>query len=101
MSTEEIFAGRLQLAMKAKGVGVYDMADATGLCFTTIYAWLRGERIPNGILLPVICRTLDASADWLLGLRGTDRRVERMAAGRERIAAPPAAPRNDSEGAAS
>ena len=70
MRTEQIFAERLREAMTDRGVGVYKLAEEAGVCFTTVYCWLRGERVPSGSLIPQLCRVLDVSADWLLGLRG-------------------------------
>lgn len=61
---------RLKISMKAKKMNQRRLSEKTGIMESTISRWLRDERKPNADNIIIICKELDISADWLLGLKG-------------------------------
>ena len=62
---------RIREAMDAMGVDAARLSVATGIPASTIGTWLRCEAVPSADRLASVCSALGASADWVLGLRGT------------------------------
>ena len=61
---------RVRKAMDSRGMAVKRLASESGLHYNTALALARGERNPSAWALAKLCRCLDVSADWLLGLKG-------------------------------
>jgi len=66
------FGERLREATADKGMYLSELADAVGVGRWTVYHWADEKFFPNAIKLYQICRVLDVSADWLLGLEVSD-----------------------------
>ncbi len=54
-----------------QGETASEVAGRLGITAATLSAWRRGRRRPNPEQLALLCRELQVSADWLLGLVGT------------------------------
>lgn len=61
------FPQRLKEALDEEGWTIYDLIFHSGLHESTIQAYMAG-RVPKVENLAIIARTLDESADWLLGI---------------------------------
>lgn len=59
---------RLTLAREVRGMSRSDLAAATGISVVSIGFYERGELDPGTSALVKLCRALDVSADFLLGL---------------------------------
>ena len=59
---------RLAAAMSHRGVLPKELAGKTGIAYNTILAYMRGDRNPTMFNIVSLCRALDISADWLLGI---------------------------------
>ena len=59
---------RLRMILKKKRVRQKVLAKNTGITEPTISAYCRGTRNPRADHIVVICRELNISADWLLGM---------------------------------
>lgn len=59
---------RLTLAREIRGMSRSDLATATGISVVSIGYYERGELDPGTSALVKLCRALDVSADFLLGL---------------------------------
>lgn len=66
------FGERLRFATAERGMYLTELADAVGVDRRTVYSWADGFYYPNAARLETICRTLNISADWLLGLEVND-----------------------------
>ena len=83
-STENsVFATRLREIMKERGENQTTLADKITSQYVTIQRqtislYMSGQSRPDTERLTAICKTLDVSADWLLGL--TDYRTADVAA---------------------
>ena len=64
-----ILTQRLRKAMSERGVERADLSLAIGSSQSVINSWYSGERTPNAGSIVEICRALDISADYLLGLK--------------------------------
>lgn len=62
-----IIKDRLNEALKARDMTPQQLADKSGLYFTTIYRYLNGERIPKTDSIEKMAKALNVSASWLLG----------------------------------
>lgn len=62
-----VFLERFRGLVAAQG-GVTRVVEMTGISRTTINFWYNGQRVPDSVNLATLCRTLDCSCDWLLGL---------------------------------
>lgn len=69
----EVFAKRLDMAMRAKGYTRSSLARAAGLSHQSIYAYLEERRLPRLDFLVAICEVLGVGPDWLVGRRGVKR----------------------------
>lgn len=62
-----IIKDRLNEALKAREMTPQQLADKSGLYFTTIYRYLNGERIPKTDSIEKMAKALNVSPSWLLG----------------------------------
>lgn len=62
------FRPRLRDAMKSAGLNVTELAEAMDMTRPAISMYLSGRRIPETVSLIRLCKVLDISADYLLGL---------------------------------
>lgn len=51
-----------------------DLAEAIGTSMQTVSNWETGNRVPRADVLQDLCKALDCSSDYLLGLTDTVRR---------------------------
>ena len=63
---------RLILSREAHGMSRADLAAATGIGLASLGFYERGERDPGSENVEKICRCLNVSADYLLGLSDTE-----------------------------
>jgi transcriptional regulator with XRE-family HTH domain len=68
------FAERLRTARKARGVPLKQAAGDAGILTNTWTQYENGYCEPALPKLRAICKALDASADYLLGITDTDER---------------------------
>lgn len=66
----KIFSERLKKARLAIGLTQTEFAAVLGLTQSAFASYESGRREPNFTTLKKICRALNVSADWLLGLLG-------------------------------
>lgn len=62
------FADRLRTAFENKGISQSELARRIGSKQSSVSCWLKTGAIPPVPIVADICRTLEISADWLLGL---------------------------------
>lgn len=62
-----IIKDRLNEALKAREMTPQQLADKSGLYFTSIYRYLNGERIPKTDSIEKMATALNVSPSWLLG----------------------------------
>ena len=70
----QIFCDRLKEARLAKALRQRDMADVMGIINRAYQHYEEGSREPNLEKLKLICKLLEVSADWLLGLSDSKER---------------------------
>lgn len=63
-----IIGSRIEETRKARGLSRADLAAAVGVNFKSIGMYERGDRSPDLEMLAQICRALDVSADFIIGL---------------------------------
>lgn len=63
-----LFSRRLKEAMSNKNTNVKKMASDLSIKKGTLYNYLKAGNLPPSSTLIVLCRYLDCSADYLLGL---------------------------------
>jgi transcriptional regulator with XRE-family HTH domain len=56
---------RLSVALKARGLPVYQAAVRSGLAYRTLFSLLRDEGQPRSSTLAKLAAALDVDADWL------------------------------------
>jgi transcriptional regulator with XRE-family HTH domain len=66
--SDAIDTARLRAARERLGVQQVELADALGLPRSSIGEYERGAKAPRYPAFKRLCRALDVSADWLLGL---------------------------------
>lgn len=64
----DIFTERLNSELKAQRVTKYALAKNCGLSKQTVCNWCDGVSEPKATQIVKICKFLDVSADYLLGL---------------------------------
>lgn len=64
---------RLAAARALRSLRQIDMAEALGVNKFTVSKWERGLQLPDADTIYRICKLLDISADFLLGLNETVR----------------------------
>ena len=62
---------RLHEARTAKGYSMGQLSIKTGLSVSAICGYEAGRRLPSVDRLRDLCRALNVSADWVLGLKET------------------------------
>lgn len=62
-----IIKDRLNEALKLREMTPQQLADRSGLYFTSIYRYLNGERIPKTDSIEKMAAALRVSPSWLLG----------------------------------
>ena len=62
------FADRLRTAFESQGISQSELARRIGSKQSSVSCWLKAGAIPPVPIVADICRALDISADWLLGL---------------------------------
>lgn len=62
-----IIKDRLNEALKYRDMTPKQLAERSGLHFTAIYRYLKGERIPKTDTIDLMANTLNVSPSWLLG----------------------------------
>lgn len=60
---------RLKRALTAKNISQRELGRRIGATQTSVSYYVNGKRLPGPVVLFKICRELDISADWLLGLK--------------------------------
>ncbi len=66
---------RHRLRQAIEGYNRKEICEAIGMSMRALVAWLSGDNQPLASTVADLCRVLDISADWLLGLSDTDRRA--------------------------
>lgn len=61
---------RLKIALAIRGIKQNQLAKKIGVTAVTIHRYIIDERCPDGETIIKICKELNISADWLLGLMG-------------------------------
>jgi len=64
----EAFHLRLQKILKEKNVSQVHLAEAIGMSQGVVNNYCTGKREPSIYVLYLICKTLNVSADYLIGL---------------------------------
>lgn len=59
---------RLQQALRLRNMNQKDLAKRIGVNEVTMCRYVKGTRTPNANVIIRICKELNISADWLLGL---------------------------------
>lgn len=62
------FADRLKESIQDRGITQRMLATLTGTTEVSVSRWANGSRLPNTDALYKMCKVLDVSADYLLGL---------------------------------
>lgn len=63
------FCYRLYEAMEERGKSVRQVSEETGISYNTLVCYRNGKRNPTMKTIRALCRCLDVSSDWLIGLR--------------------------------
>lgn len=61
------------------------LADKIGYPRNTLQSWETGKRLPGYEAIIALCRAMDVSADWLLGLSDKQGRCQVLASSKEEI----------------
>ena len=69
MDERNMFGKRLKTALKARYIPTKKAASDTGIGYSTMLAYIKGDRNPTMQNVVALCKYLDVSADWLMGLR--------------------------------
>lgn len=59
---------RLQQALRFRNITQKELAERIGVNEVTMSRYVKGTRTPNANIIIRVCRELNVSADWLLGL---------------------------------
>ena len=62
------FSERLKLVLKQKGITQYSLAKTIFVSQSVMNEYCTGKKIPSLMVFKAICKALDESADYLLGL---------------------------------
>jgi transcriptional regulator with XRE-family HTH domain len=63
-----IVSNRLRTALQIRNLSQKQFAQKLGITEVTASRYINGTRTPNANVIAKICKTLNISADWLLGL---------------------------------
>ena len=61
------------------------LADKIGYPRNTVQSWETGKRLPGYEAIIALCRAMDVSADWLLGLSKEPGKCQTLASSKEEI----------------
>ena len=67
----DLFAERLNEAIDGLGVTNAALARMIGVNQYSVKGWRTGRNMPDGYNVAKLCKALNVSADWLLGLEAT------------------------------
>lgn len=81
-NTKSIFAERLALLMKDRGVTQSVLSDAAGVTRQAISQYVTGEVQPNAEKIYKICKYFNVSADYMLGLETDDAKLTQYLMGK-------------------
>ena len=73
---DTVFAQRLRAAMRLRDVDTEELADSVYICKNTMLKYRTGRIAPKVEMIVSICRVLDISADYLLGLTDEKRELK-------------------------
>lgn len=62
------FNYRLYEAMEERGMSPRQVSEETGIAYNTVISYHNGSRNPTMLNVRALCRCLDVSSDWLIGL---------------------------------
>ena len=68
----EIIRERLEEILKQKGLSIRDLGTLTGINYSTIARYIRGERSPKFEQVQALAKALGVSPEWLTGEDKTD-----------------------------
>jgi DNA-binding transcriptional regulator LsrR (DeoR family) len=71
------FSQRLAAQLEAQAMSQSALAGKLGVSRSTVTGWLRHRKMPDAFLLHHICKTLNCSADWLLGFEAVTEKTDR------------------------
>lgn len=60
---------RIAHALEMRGMTQKELADKTRLTEVSISRYINNQRIPKATHIKTICKALNVSADWLLGVK--------------------------------
>ena len=63
-----VFSERLRQVMEEKGLSIMALSSLTGIAQPSLSMYRNGNRLPDAEVMARLCRALNVSADWLLGL---------------------------------
>lgn len=63
-----VFSERLRQVMDEKELSVMALSSLTGIAQPSLSMYRSGDRLPDAEVMARLCRALNVSADWLLGL---------------------------------
>lgn len=69
MKVNEIFAKRIREVRKESKLNQVEFAQRCDVKQSCVSKWERGATLPDAEMLATICRVLDVSADYLIGLK--------------------------------
>ena len=69
MAHRDTFGERLNMVLYEQELSQADLDKRTGIGRANISRYVCNKQMPTVDSLITICKTLDVSADWLLGLR--------------------------------
>lgn len=64
----EVFTDRLNYELKSQHISKYALAKNCGLSKQTVCNWCDGVSEPKATQIVTVCRFLNVSADYILGL---------------------------------
>lgn len=68
LSNKTYFGQRLKYVLDLRGISQRKLAENIGVTEAAMSRYIKNERKPNYGVIIDICRELNISADWLLGL---------------------------------
>lgn len=63
------FGERLKMALRYAGMTQSELAKESGITAVCMSRYIRGQRDPKMSTIIKMCRVLNCSADWLMGVR--------------------------------
>lgn len=65
---DKILAEKLQIILNLREMSLTELSIETGITIASLSRYIKGERVPNAILLGKIAVALSVSSDYLLGI---------------------------------